>query len=184
MWRSLSVVLVVKHSPVTCIIKLKSSIKLTSNFQSHLQERSSPPLHPSQLHEYHIHDNRWLKNSYCRSSPTFCTLTSPVFHLSSHSHSLHLFPHSLHSHPPTLLPDLLTPLSSSSPACSSSQASNGPSSGYAYSLPSTPVVSHRELRVAQGEGGGSVNARSMKSIPRRPSLFKVSCHQLPVSHTF
>uniref|UniRef100_A0A7N6FJL3 ArfGAP with GTPase domain, ankyrin repeat and PH domain 2 n=1 Tax=Anabas testudineus TaxID=64144 RepID=A0A7N6FJL3_ANATE len=61
-----------------------------------------------------------------------------------------------------------TPGSASLPG----QASNGPSSGYAYSLPSTPVVGHRELRVAQGEGGGSINARSLKSIPRRPSLFK------------
>uniref|UniRef100_A0AAX7SL85 ArfGAP with GTPase domain, ankyrin repeat and PH domain 2 n=1 Tax=Astatotilapia calliptera TaxID=8154 RepID=A0AAX7SL85_ASTCA len=61
-----------------------------------------------------------------------------------------------------------TPGSASFPG----QASNGPSIGYAYSLPSTPVVSHRELRVAQGDGGGSVNARSLKSIPRRPSLFK------------
>uniref|UniRef100_A0A673A893 ArfGAP with GTPase domain, ankyrin repeat and PH domain 2 n=1 Tax=Sphaeramia orbicularis TaxID=375764 RepID=A0A673A893_9TELE len=63
-------------------------------------------------------------------------------------------------------------------------ASNGPSSGYAYSLPSTPVVSHRELRVAQGEGVSSVNSRSLKNIPRRPSLFKVSCWQLSVSDTF
>uniref|UniRef100_A0A4W6C8F9 ArfGAP with GTPase domain, ankyrin repeat and PH domain 2 n=1 Tax=Lates calcarifer TaxID=8187 RepID=A0A4W6C8F9_LATCA len=61
-----------------------------------------------------------------------------------------------------------TPGSASLPG----QASNGPSSGYAYSLPSTPVVSHRELRAAQGEGGGSVNSRTLKSIPRRPSLFK------------
>nr|XP_020443383.1 arf-GAP with GTPase, ANK repeat and PH domain-containing protein 1-like isoform X2 [Monopterus albus] len=61
-----------------------------------------------------------------------------------------------------------TPGSASFPG----QASNGPSSGYAYSLPSTPVVSHRELRVASGEGGGSVSSRSLKSIPRRPSLFK------------
>uniref|UniRef100_A0A669CU24 ArfGAP with GTPase domain, ankyrin repeat and PH domain 2 n=1 Tax=Oreochromis niloticus TaxID=8128 RepID=A0A669CU24_ORENI len=67
-----------------------------------------------------------------------------------------------------------TPGSASFPG----QASNGPSIGYAYSLPSTPVVSHRELRVAQGDGGGSVNARSLKSIPRRPSLFKVSHRQL------
>uniref|UniRef100_A0A3P9DN35 ArfGAP with GTPase domain, ankyrin repeat and PH domain 2 n=1 Tax=Maylandia zebra TaxID=106582 RepID=A0A3P9DN35_9CICH len=67
-----------------------------------------------------------------------------------------------------------TPGSASFPG----QASNGPSIGYAYSLPSTPVVSHRELRVAQGDGGGSVNARSLKSIPRRPSLFKVSHLQL------
>ncbi|XP_034551780.1 arf-GAP with GTPase, ANK repeat and PH domain-containing protein 2 isoform X2 [Notolabrus celidotus] len=52
------------------------------------------------------------------------------------------------------------------------QASNGPSIGYAYSLPSTPVVGHRELRVAQGEGVSSVNSRSLKNIPRRPSLFK------------
>ncbi|KAM9350606.1 arf-GAP with GTPase, ANK repeat and PH domain-containing protein 2 [Symphorus nematophorus] len=61
-----------------------------------------------------------------------------------------------------------TPGSASFPG----QASNGPSSGYAYSLPSTPVVGHRDLRVAPGEGGGSVNARSLKTIPRRPSLFK------------
>ncbi|KAK2851923.1 hypothetical protein Q5P01_008199 [Channa striata] len=61
-----------------------------------------------------------------------------------------------------------TPGSASLPG----QATNGPSIGYAYSLPSTPVVGHRELRVAQGEGGGSVNSRSLKSIPRRPSLFK------------
>uniref|UniRef100_A0A665UPG7 Arf-GAP with GTPase, ANK repeat and PH domain-containing protein 1-like n=1 Tax=Echeneis naucrates TaxID=173247 RepID=A0A665UPG7_ECHNA len=61
-----------------------------------------------------------------------------------------------------------TPGSASLPG----QASNGPSSGYAYSLPSTPVVGHRELRVTQGEGGGSINSRALKSIPRRPSLFK------------
>ncbi|XP_060931060.1 arf-GAP with GTPase, ANK repeat and PH domain-containing protein 1-like [Limanda limanda] len=63
-----------------------------------------------------------------------------------------------------------TPGSASLPG----QTCNGPSSsgGYAYSLPSTPVVSHRELRVAQGEGGGSVNSRALKGIPRRPSLFK------------
>ncbi|XP_073326856.1 arf-GAP with GTPase, ANK repeat and PH domain-containing protein 2 [Pagrus major] len=61
-----------------------------------------------------------------------------------------------------------TPGSASFP----SQASNGPSSGYTYSLPSTPVVGHRDLRVAQGEGVGSVNSRSLKNIPRRPSLFK------------
>uniref|UniRef100_A0A3B3ZA84 Uncharacterized protein n=1 Tax=Periophthalmus magnuspinnatus TaxID=409849 RepID=A0A3B3ZA84_9GOBI len=60
-----------------------------------------------------------------------------------------------------------TPGSASFP----SQVSNGPSPGYAYSLPSTPVVSHRELRVAPGEGAGSVS-RSHKNIPRRPSLFK------------
>ncbi|XP_071333537.1 arf-GAP with GTPase, ANK repeat and PH domain-containing protein 2 isoform X2 [Trachinotus anak] len=61
-----------------------------------------------------------------------------------------------------------TPGSASLPG----QASNGPSSGYAYSLPSTPVVGHRELRVTQGEGGGSINSRALKNIPRRPSLFK------------
>ncbi|XP_062246948.1 arf-GAP with GTPase, ANK repeat and PH domain-containing protein 2 isoform X2 [Platichthys flesus] len=62
-----------------------------------------------------------------------------------------------------------TPGSASLPG----QTCNGPSSGgYAYSLPSTPVVSHRELRVAQGEGGGSINSRALKGIPRRPSLFK------------
>ncbi|KAM9786051.1 arf-GAP with GTPase, ANK repeat and PH domain-containing protein 2 [Neosynchiropus ocellatus] len=59
-----------------------------------------------------------------------------------------------------------TPGSASFPG----QTTNGPSGGYAYSLPSTPVVTHRELRVAQGEGGGS--SRSLKNIPRRPSLFK------------
>ncbi|XP_072304993.1 arf-GAP with GTPase, ANK repeat and PH domain-containing protein 2 isoform X2 [Eucyclogobius newberryi] len=60
-----------------------------------------------------------------------------------------------------------TPGSASFP----SQVSNGPSPGYTYSLPSTPVVSHRELRVAPGDGAGSVS-RSLKNIPRRPSLFK------------
>ncbi|CAL8366893.1 unnamed protein product [Lota lota] len=46
--------------------------------------------------------------------------------------------------------------------------------GEPCSLPSTPVVSHRELRLGVGEGtGGSVNSRSLKNIPhRRPSLFK------------
>ncbi|KAM9341857.1 arf-GAP with GTPase, ANK repeat and PH domain-containing protein 2 isoform 1-T1 [Pholidichthys leucotaenia] len=61
-----------------------------------------------------------------------------------------------------------TPGSASFPG----QASNGPSSGYAYSLPSTPVASHRDLRGAQGDGLASVNSRSLKTIPRRPSLFK------------
>ncbi|XP_061550517.1 arf-GAP with GTPase, ANK repeat and PH domain-containing protein 2 isoform X3 [Phycodurus eques] len=59
-----------------------------------------------------------------------------------------------------------TPGSASFPG----QVSNGVSGGYACSLPSTPVLAHRELRAAQGEGGGS--SRSLKSIPRRPSLFK------------
>uniref|UniRef100_A0A672I714 ArfGAP with GTPase domain, ankyrin repeat and PH domain 2 n=1 Tax=Salarias fasciatus TaxID=181472 RepID=A0A672I714_SALFA len=53
------------------------------------------------------------------------------------------------------------------------QPSNGLGSSSTYSLPSTPVVAHRELRVAHGEG----SSRSLKNIPRRPSLFKVS--QLP-----
>ncbi|XP_056280116.1 arf-GAP with GTPase, ANK repeat and PH domain-containing protein 2 isoform X5 [Pseudoliparis swirei] len=61
-----------------------------------------------------------------------------------------------------------TPGSASFPG----QAGNGPSCGYAYSLPSTPVIGHRDLRVAHGEGGGSSNSRSLKSIPRRPSIFK------------
>uniref|UniRef100_H3CB55 ArfGAP with GTPase domain, ankyrin repeat and PH domain 2 n=1 Tax=Tetraodon nigroviridis TaxID=99883 RepID=H3CB55_TETNG len=61
-----------------------------------------------------------------------------------------------------------TPGSASFPG----QTSNGPSGGYICSLPSTPVVSHRELRVAQGEAGGSITSRSLKNIPRRPSLFK------------
>ncbi|XP_014847397.1 PREDICTED: arf-GAP with GTPase, ANK repeat and PH domain-containing protein 2 isoform X5 [Poecilia mexicana] len=56
-----------------------------------------------------------------------------------------------------------TPGSASLPG----QASNGPSS-YACSLPSTPVVGHRDLRAAQVEGGSS----RLKTIPRRPSLFK------------
>ncbi|XP_047225058.1 arf-GAP with GTPase, ANK repeat and PH domain-containing protein 2 isoform X2 [Girardinichthys multiradiatus] len=60
-----------------------------------------------------------------------------------------------------------TPGSASLPG-QSSQASNGPSSGYACSLPSTPVVGHRDLRTAQMEGGSS----RLKGIPRRPSLFK------------
>ncbi|XP_075883006.1 arf-GAP with GTPase, ANK repeat and PH domain-containing protein 1-like isoform X3 [Nelusetta ayraudi] len=42
-------------------------------------------------------------------------------------------------------------------------SSNG---GHAYSLPSTPVVPHRE------HGGGGATPRSLRSIPRRPSLFK------------
>uniref|UniRef100_A0A3B3TQ31 ArfGAP with GTPase domain, ankyrin repeat and PH domain 2 n=1 Tax=Poecilia latipinna TaxID=48699 RepID=A0A3B3TQ31_9TELE len=57
-----------------------------------------------------------------------------------------------------------TPGSASLPG----QASNGPSS-YACSLPSTPVVGHRDLRAAQVEAGGSSR---LKTIPRRPSLFK------------
>uniref|UniRef100_A0A8C7YKH6 ArfGAP with GTPase domain, ankyrin repeat and PH domain 2 n=1 Tax=Oryzias sinensis TaxID=183150 RepID=A0A8C7YKH6_9TELE len=61
-----------------------------------------------------------------------------------------------------------TPGSASLPG----QASNGLSGGYACSLPSTPVVSHRELRVTQVDGGGSVSSRSLRGIPRRPSLFK------------
>ncbi|XP_008412861.1 arf-GAP with GTPase, ANK repeat and PH domain-containing protein 2 isoform X5 [Poecilia reticulata] len=58
-----------------------------------------------------------------------------------------------------------TPGSASLPG----QASNGPSSSYACSLPSTPVVGHRDLRAPQVEGGGSSR---LKAIPRRPSLFK------------
>uniref|UniRef100_A0A8C7YR82 ArfGAP with GTPase domain, ankyrin repeat and PH domain 2 n=1 Tax=Oryzias sinensis TaxID=183150 RepID=A0A8C7YR82_9TELE len=80
-----------------------------------------------------------------------------------------------------------TPGSASLPG----QASNGLSGGYACSLPSTPVVSHRELRVTQVDGGGSVSSRSLRGIPRRPSLFKVSrCWCLtppiisPTSHPF
>lgn len=85
------------------------------------------------------------------------------FHFSTHPHSA--FPPSrLHSHFPACI------ITSS---CSS-QASNGLSGGYACSLPSTPVVSHRELRVTQVDGGGSVSSRSLRGIPRRPSLFKVS----------
>uniref|UniRef100_A0A671V633 ArfGAP with GTPase domain, ankyrin repeat and PH domain 2 n=1 Tax=Sparus aurata TaxID=8175 RepID=A0A671V633_SPAAU len=72
-----------------------------------------------------------------------------------------------------------TPGSASFP--SQVNASNGQSSGYAYSLPSTPVVGHRDLRVAQGEGVSSLNSRSLKNIPRRPSLFKVSRCLAPFS---
>lgn len=78
-----------------------------------------------------------------------------------------LSPPMLHLTPPPLTP----------PCClhrgHTSQTSNGLS--YTCSLPSTPVVSHRELRVAQSEAGGSLTSRSLKNIPRRPSLFKVSC---------
>ncbi|CAL8326193.1 unnamed protein product [Merluccius merluccius] len=62
----------------------------------------------------------------------------------------------------------------STPVSASSQVINGQGSD-PYSLPSTPVVGHRELRLGVGgEGaGGSVNSRSLKNIPhRRPSLFK------------
>uniref|UniRef100_A0A4W5QY26 ArfGAP with GTPase domain, ankyrin repeat and PH domain 2 n=1 Tax=Hucho hucho TaxID=62062 RepID=A0A4W5QY26_9TELE len=56
------------------------------------------------------------------------------------------------------------------------QASNGGlNSGYPSSLPSTPVISHRELRGgAAVEGGGSITSSgSMRNIPqRRTSLFK------------
>lgn len=51
-----------------------------------------------------------------------------------------------------------------SPTLPIQASSNG---GLAYSLPSTPVVPHRE----QGVGGAT--PRPMRSIPRRPSLFKV-----------
>uniref|UniRef100_A0A8C8J0Q8 ArfGAP with GTPase domain, ankyrin repeat and PH domain 2 n=1 Tax=Oncorhynchus tshawytscha TaxID=74940 RepID=A0A8C8J0Q8_ONCTS len=60
-----------------------------------------------------------------------------------------------------------TPGSTSFPG----QASNGGlSSNYPSSLPSTPVISHRELR----EGGGSVTSSgSLRNVPqRRTSLFK------------
>uniref|UniRef100_A0A8C7VT31 ArfGAP with GTPase domain, ankyrin repeat and PH domain 2 n=1 Tax=Oncorhynchus mykiss TaxID=8022 RepID=A0A8C7VT31_ONCMY len=73
-----------------------------------------------------------------------------------------------------------TPGSTSFPG----QASNGGlSSNYPSSLPSTPVISHRELRGgagtgvgAGGEGGGSVTSSgSLRNVPqRRTSLFKVS----------
>ncbi|KAJ8016995.1 hypothetical protein DPEC_G00013170 [Dallia pectoralis] len=65
-----------------------------------------------------------------------------------------------------------TPGSASFPG----QTSNGGlNSGYPSSLPSTPVISHRELRVgAGGDGGGSVpTSGSVRNIPqRRTSLFK------------
>uniref|UniRef100_A0A3Q2T5X0 ArfGAP with GTPase domain, ankyrin repeat and PH domain 2 n=1 Tax=Fundulus heteroclitus TaxID=8078 RepID=A0A3Q2T5X0_FUNHE len=88
------------------------------------------------------------------------------------------------------LPPSHSPSSSLSPSPSppphppSSQASNGPSSGYPCSLPSTPVVGHRDLRAAQGEGSSSSSSR-LKSIPRRPSLFKVSpCRPSPERRRF
>ncbi|KAK6308389.1 hypothetical protein J4Q44_G00216600 [Coregonus suidteri] len=60
------------------------------------------------------------------------------------------------------------------------QTSNGGlNSGYPSSLPSTPVISHRELRGGAGagvavEGGGSVTSSgSVRNVPqRRTSLFK------------
>ncbi|XP_045065402.1 arf-GAP with GTPase, ANK repeat and PH domain-containing protein 2 isoform X7 [Coregonus clupeaformis] len=71
-----------------------------------------------------------------------------------------------------------TPGSTSFPG----QASNGGlSSSYPSSLPSTPVISHRELRGgagtgvgAGGEGGGSATSSgSLRNVPqRRTSLFK------------
>uniref|UniRef100_A0A6Q2XEL5 Small monomeric GTPase n=1 Tax=Esox lucius TaxID=8010 RepID=A0A6Q2XEL5_ESOLU len=78
-------------------------------------------------------------------------------------------------------------LVSSSP--SPSQTSNGGlNSGYPSSLPSTPVISHRELRAGAGEGGGSVpTPGSMRNVPqRRTSLhtwylrwhwYKIHCLQ-------
>ncbi|XP_029574607.1 arf-GAP with GTPase, ANK repeat and PH domain-containing protein 2 [Salmo trutta] len=70
--------------------------------------------------------------------------------------------------------------STSGSASFTGQASNGGlNSGYPSSLPSTPVISHRELRggagaVAAVEGGGSITSSgSMRNIPqRRTSLFK------------
>nr|XP_029505352.1 arf-GAP with GTPase, ANK repeat and PH domain-containing protein 2-like [Oncorhynchus nerka] len=64
------------------------------------------------------------------------------------------------------------------------QASNGGlNSGYPSSLPSTPVISHRELRggagaVAAVEGGGSITSSgSMRNIPQRAD---VSVQEYPV----
>uniref|UniRef100_A0A6Q2ZGG3 Small monomeric GTPase n=1 Tax=Esox lucius TaxID=8010 RepID=A0A6Q2ZGG3_ESOLU len=53
-------------------------------------------------------------------------------------------------------------------------SNGGLNSGYPSSLPSTPVISHRELRAGAGEGGGSVpTPGSMRNVPqRRTSLFK------------
>uniref|UniRef100_A0A667Z5F9 ArfGAP with GTPase domain, ankyrin repeat and PH domain 2 n=1 Tax=Myripristis murdjan TaxID=586833 RepID=A0A667Z5F9_9TELE len=126
------------------------------------------------------------ENTNCRSSlPLSAHLFDLFFpcHLiisiSSHCLSPSLLPSHSYSHL-----SLLTSRPSSLPSLS--QASNGQSADYSYSLPSTPVVGHRELRVVPGgEGGGSVNSRSLKNIPhRRPSLFKVSCCQLSRYHTF
>uniref|UniRef100_A0A4W5RA67 ArfGAP with GTPase domain, ankyrin repeat and PH domain 2 n=1 Tax=Hucho hucho TaxID=62062 RepID=A0A4W5RA67_9TELE len=74
-------------------------------------------------------------------------------------------------------PSALLSIPRSVPLSSSpSQASNGGlNSGYPSSLPSTPVISHRELRGgAAVEGGGSITSSgSMRNIPqRRTSLFK------------
>uniref|UniRef100_A0A6Q2ZGT8 ArfGAP with GTPase domain, ankyrin repeat and PH domain 2 n=1 Tax=Esox lucius TaxID=8010 RepID=A0A6Q2ZGT8_ESOLU len=57
---------------------------------------------------------------------------------------------------------------------SGSTSNGGLNSGYPSSLPSTPVISHRELRAGAGEGGGSVpTPGSMRNVPqRRTSLFK------------
>uniref|UniRef100_A0A3Q3WXA1 Uncharacterized protein n=1 Tax=Mola mola TaxID=94237 RepID=A0A3Q3WXA1_MOLML len=90
-------------------------------------------------------DGEWAKPAVLHLSLILTTSISPIMPPSASA----------------VLPRLATP-----------QASNGRSSSYAYSLPSTPVVTHRDLRVAQAEGGGSVTPRSLKSIPRRPSLFK------------
>lgn len=161
---------------VTCIIKLESSIKLKCNFRRHLADRSSLPLNPSQRHGYRIPPrSRWS--------------TTEKFMLSIITHFFVDLFHQCFIFQPILTLSIsisIPPSPTSWPRCpppprSSSQASNGQSSGYAYSLPSTPVVGHRDLRVAQGEGVSSVNSRSLKNIPRRPSLFKVSRCLAPFS---
>ena len=164
---------------VTCIIKFESSIKLKCNFRRHLPDRSSLPLNPSQRHEYHIPPrSRWSTTEKFMLSIITHFLWICFTSVSSFS-PFSLSPSPFPS-PPSLLASRPLDPAVLPPPRSSSQASNGQSSGYAYSLPSTPVVAHRDLRVAQGEGVGSVNSRSLKNIPRRPSLFKVS----PMSHTF
>ncbi|KAJ8260177.1 hypothetical protein GJAV_G00177970 [Gymnothorax javanicus] len=58
-----------------------------------------------------------------------------------------------------------TPLSGAFPG----QASNGgQSSDYSSSLPSTPVISHKELRgISGGEAGGIITSGAQRSTPRR-----------------
>lgn len=170
--------------------KLNSAtLKSSSKVKFHLRYSPSLSLHPSHPHKYHItltHSNQRLRNTNCRSS---LPLSAHLFDLFFPCHLIISI--SSHCLSPSLLPSLsyshlslLTSRPSSLPSLS--QASNGQSADYSYSLPSTPVVSHREPRVLPGgEGGGSVNSRSLKNIPhRRPSLFKVSCCQLSWYHTF
>lgn len=145
------------------IIKLKCSFKrcISRTIQHFLYITFSTSLPPH--HFLHI-------TSSCSSCSRWLTTVGFKLSIIFLCHQFFIFkPFSLHFPPPPLPPPSAA---WPPPTRSCSQASNGPSSGYAYSLPSTPVVGHRD------QGGGSVTSRSLKNIPRRPSLFKVSCWRL------